>query len=462
MKAKKIITLLLAAAMSTSMLASCGDSAKDGQVTFSVGDWPAKKGENLDNANEQKAGFEAKYPEYKLKGDTWSFDLKTFYPKAEAGTLPNLFYTHFSEFQKIYDGGYAADITDIMQETGYYENMNPILRDLVSRDGKVYGFPTNAYAVGLIFNVSLLKEAGYINADGTPHQPKDWFEMAEMAQHIKEVTGVPGFVLETSSNCGGWFMTNIGWSFGVDWMEQQADGTWKATFDTQEAADTLQFIKDLKWKYNCVPDNNIVDQAEAQKLYATGQAAMFLDGPLGAQLSKYEMDPKDYGIMAIPAGPVKHVSLLGGTVQFLSNNSTPEQQKGVFAWLDYKGTSYKINEDAKMLSEKSYQTKVNEGQPIGVKALSPWSDDSETVKFDHEMIDKYTTVIPASVKLYNEAIRGTEIELQAEEPVCCQDLYGVLDNIIQEVYSNENADCAALVKQANDDFQKNFLDKLDY
>lgn len=462
MKAKKIITLLLAAAMSTSLLASCGDSANDGKVTFSVGDWPTKKGTSLDNANANKEAFETANPEYTVKGDTWSFDLKTFYPKAEAGTLPNLFFSHFSEFQKIYDGGYAADITDIMKETGYYDNMNPILRDIVSRDGKIYALPTNAYAIGLNFNASLLKQAGYINADGTPKQPKDWFEMAEMAKHIKEVTGVPGFVLETSSNCGGWFMTNIGWSFGVDWMEQDADGKWKATFDTQEAVDTLQFIKDLKWKYNCVPDNNIVDQTEAHKLFATGQAAMLLDGPIEGYLTKYEFNTKDYGMMAIPAGPAKHVALLGGTVQFVSNKTTPEQMKGLFKWLDFTARGYTIDDDAKERSEKNYKLNSDNGQPIGVKALSPWSDDSEVVKFSHSMIDKYLNEEPANIKLYNEAIRSTEIELQAEEPVCTQDLYGVLDSIIQEVYSNENADCAALIKQANSDFQKNFLDNLDY
>ena len=39
------------------------------------------------------------------------------------------------------------------------------------------------------------------------------------------------------------------------------------------------------------------------------------------------------------------------------------------------------------------------------------------------------------------------MEIQAEEPVCAQELYGILDSCIQEVLTNKDADCAALLKR---------------
>lgn len=464
MKAKKIIVTLLAAAMATSMLASCGNKVEDdGHVEISVSNWPAKEGDDLDRMNKLKADFEAEYPNITIKPDTWAFDLKTFYPKAEAGMLPDVFTTHFTEFQKLTDGDYVADLTDVMKDTGYYDNMNPRLRELVTKNGKVYALPTNAYALGVNINTKLFEQAGYMSEDGTPKQPATWFELAEMAQHIKEVTGVPGFALETSANCGGWFMTNIGWSFGVTWMEQDKDGKWKATFDTQEAVDALQFIKDLKWKYDCVPANNIIDQTEAHKLFATGQAAMILDGPVDTRVVKYEMDPNDYGIIALPAGPEKHVSLLGGSITCIPKGASDAKIDAVFKWLSFTGTNYDEPTDAaKESSDKSYTKNVNDGVAIGIKALSPWSDESPAVKFRNSQIDKYKNINENHVKLYNEFLKGDEVELQAEEPVCAQDLYGLLDNLIQEVYTNKDADCAALIKQANSDFQTNYLDNLDY
>ena len=465
MKAKKIIVTLLAAAMATSMMASCGNNNggdENGQVTLSVGSWPAKEGANLDRMNKLKENFEAEYSDIKISPDTWTFDLKTFYPKAEAGMLPDIFEAHFTEFQKLTDGDYVADLTSVMKETDYYDNLNPRLRDLVTKNGKVYALPINAYSVGLSYNTKLFEQAGYMNADGTPKQPKDWYEMAEMAKHIKEVTGVPGFVLATSSNNGGWFFTNIGWSFGVDFMEQDKDGKWKATFDSQEAINALQFVKDLKWKYDCVPANTIIDQAEAQKLYATGGAAMVLDGPLDSRVVKYEMDVNDFGMMAIPAGPAKHVSLLGGTIVAIPKKASDTTISAAFKWFAFKGDNFVLTDAAKETSEKGYQQNVADGQPVGIKPLSPWSGESESVKHRNEMIDKYCNINLNHVKLYNDALTGSEVELQAEEPVCAQDLYGILDNIIQQVYTDQNADCAALIKQANDDFQKNYLDKMDY
>ena len=445
------------------VLAACSKNTEnDGKTVLTVGYWPAQKGEELDRMNKIKDEFEAKYPNIKINADTSTYDLQTLYPKAEAGTMPDVFGCALTEFQKLTDAGYVADITEGAKKSGYFDNINPLFRDFCSIDGKMYAFPTEAYAIGLYFNASLLEQAGYMNEDGTPKQPKDWYELAEMAKHIKEVTGIPGFVLETSGNNGGWLMTNIGWSFGVDWMEQDENGKWKATFDTKEAVDTLQFIKDLKWKYDCVPENNIINQEEAIKLYATGQAAMVLEGLLGRRIAKYEMNLDDFGAMAIPAGPARHVALLGGKLEFVySKNASADIIDAAFKWYEFNGYTFKMDDQSKQFTEQEYQNNAKNGDAIGIHVLSPWSDDSENVKFRDEMLEKYCNIIPNHVKLYEDSLKNTEIEFQEEEPVCCQDLYGVLDNLIQEVYSNQNADCAALIKQANADFQKNYLDKLD-
>ncbi|MDO5585998.1 MAG: hypothetical protein Q4G53_02805 [Clostridia bacterium] len=43
-----------------------------------------------------------------------------------------------------------------------------------------------------------------------------------------------------------------------------------------------------------------------------------------------------------------------------------------------------------------------------------------------------------------------------------QQLYATLDRCLQEVMTNENADCAAILEKANSDFQSNYLDNLTY
>ena len=41
-----------------------------------------------------------------------------------------------------------------------------------------------------------------------------------------------------------------------------------------------------------------------------------------------------------------------------------------------------------------------------------------------------------------------------------QELYKILDACIQSVLTDKNADPAELIKNANSDFQKNYLDKI--
>ena len=466
MKMKKVFAGILSAALVACALTGCGgggNTASDGSVTISVGDWPTKEGASLDRRNEQKATFEAANQNVTIEPDTWSFDLRTFYPKAEAGLLPNVFRTHFTESQKLMDGEYTYDITEILKEKGLYDNLNPQLLDLISRDGKALMLPTEAYSIGLMYNVDLFEKAGLMEADGTPKQPKDWNEMAEFAVKIKEATGKSGFALTTSNNTGGWLFTNIAWSYGVDFMEQDADGSWKATFNTQEAIDALQFIKDLRWKYDVLPAGALVDQKEQVKLYATGEAGMILAaGSTSASVAPYEMDVNHVGIMPIPAGPKRHVSLLGGTVNCISENSTPEQAEAGIDWLMHIGTDYRVTDALRDSKEKSYQQKVENGEAIGVKSLSIWNDNAEVSALTDELIEKYGNINQNHVRLYNEALVSDTIELQAEEPVCAQDLYGILDSLIQNVLNDENADCKALIEKANTDFQTNYLNNLDY
>ena len=94
--------------------------------------------------------------------------------------------------------------------------------------------------------------------------------------------------------------------------------------------------------------------------------------------------------------------------------------------------------------------------------MSPWSEQAESLTYLNNLIDEKANSNPNHVKLYNEFVENCPAEIQAEEPVCAQELYGILDSCIQEVMTDENADCAAILEKANSDFQQNYLDNLDF
>jgi len=458
---KKIVTLLLT--MATFACTSCGiNNENNRRIKLSVGNWPSVKGGKLDIINNYKEEFEKEYTDVEIIPDTWKFDYQSFYPKAEIGMLPNVFVAAFTEFDKIVDGGHALDLTYILKEKGYFVNLNPQIRDLVSKDGKVYAIPYDTYAFGVAYNTEMYEKAGLVEADGTPMQPKTWDELAEFAVKIKEATGIPGFVISTTNKNGGWIFTNIAWSYGVDFMEQQSDGRWLATFNTDEMVQALQYIKDLKWKYDVLPSNVMIDQDEMLEIFAKGEAGLALTANPMTKMAEFGMKPIEYGMMAIPAGPARHVALVGGAFRCISNQTKEEQVYVALDWINHVGEGYKLDDKVKGTMEKDMKTKLDAGYAVGIKVLQFLDKDSEKVVYSNKLIDENYNMKPNAVRLYNESLLNGEIELQMEEPVCAQDLYSLLDNCIQQVIDDENADCRAIVEQVNYDFQTNYLDNLDY
>ena len=465
MKTRKILAMCLSISLMTTVFLGCTQNEQkkvSGTTELSVGNWPTKEGDYLTRITKDKEEFENENPDILIKPDTWEFDLQTFYSKAAAGQLPDLYYANFTEIEKIVSGEYYADLTEGLKRAGYDGVWNDSILKLISKDGKICTFPTSSYSLGLAYNVDLFQQAGLMNDDGTPMQPKDWDEVIEFGKKIKDATGKNGFMIPTMNNAGGWLATPIAWSFGVDFMKLGSDGKYTATFDSQELVDTMQFISDLKWKHSIFGENALIDSDEYYKQFAIGNVGMILAaGNFTDRVFKYEMPLEKIGIMAIPSGPKKHITLTGGYTATVSDRASEDQIDAAIKWLEKEGNGFRITEDSKKSIEDGYKLRAEENKVVGVRSLSVYKDGTEKQEFTLEMIDKYKNIDLNHVKLYNDSLNDTSIELRAEEPVCAQELYSVLDGIIQEVLTKENVDIKSLISKANTDFQHNYLDNLD-
>ncbi|MEG2670148.1 MAG: extracellular solute-binding protein, partial [Oscillospiraceae bacterium] len=375
---------------------------------------------------------------------------------ATSGQLPTMYTTFHTEVKKIIDAGFSADITEELKKVGYLEKMNPDLVDLVKKDGKVFGIPRDAYSLGLTANVELFRQADLLDENGVPKFPKTYEELAQTASTIKQKTGKAGMVLPTINNCGGWHFMNIAWSFGTEFMKQE-NGKWKATFNSPETVAALQYVKDLKWKYNALPDNALIDIPEMQKLFATDQGAMYFSAPPDVQLVEvYDMDKKKFSVGAVPEGPKGKYSLTGGKAYMFNPNATPEQIDACLKWLTITGESPEINDDQKKAIDTALKTQADDGQIVGIYTEGAWKDD-ERLKFVAETTGKYQNI---ETKMFEQYMKNDGVKIRPEEPMNCQELYKILDACIQEVITEKDSDPKALIEKANSDFQQNYLDKI--
>ncbi|MCR4718661.1 MAG: extracellular solute-binding protein [Firmicutes bacterium] len=464
---KKTFLKVLSLCIAICMVSACtpnnakNDKDEQGRTVISVGNWPSKEGANLDKYTNYKERFEEANPTMAIIPDTWGFDLQTFYSKAAAGQLPTVYYSNFTEISKIVEGEYYTDLSKGLKRAGYENIYSKTILPLISKNGEIVTYPSSAYSLGLAYNVELFEKAGLMNADGTPMQPKTWDEVVEFGKKIKDATGKAGFAIPTMSNCGGWLFTPIAWSYGVEFMKSSGDGKYTATFDTKECIDAMQYISDLKWKHNIFLDNSLIDYDEYYKQFALGNVGMILaSGSFTDDIFKYEMPKEKIGIMAIPSGPKSHVTLVGGYTSTVSDGATEDQVDVAIKWFENIGVSPNLTEDGKQSIENNYKQMVADGKVVGIEKLQVYSDETEKNKFTLEMINKYKNIDINHVKLYNESLKDTSIELKPEEPVCAQELYSVLDKVIQEVLTNQNADIKSLISKAKADFQANYLDNL--
>lgn len=461
----KIMSLCLTVALLIGTLSGCGgDSVErddEGRMVISVGGWATSEGKLMDSLNERKARYEEENSDAVIKGVPWKFDRSTFYAQAAGGQLPILFSIGYTEMPEIIASEYSSDLTDILKKRGYDGAFNEVAVKVVSDDeGRIFAVPNSAYILGMAYNTELFEKAGLVNDDGTPMQPKDWYEVAEFAVKIKEATGKAGIVIPSASKYGGWLFTPIAWSFGVEFMEKDKDGKWKAKFNSPEMVEALQYIKDLKWKYDVLPTNSLIDSTEFFKTFATGGAGMVISDPsIAESVPSYDMQPSEFGMFAMPKGPKKHVTLIGGGAYAIRSGCTDEQIDAALRWLEMQFTYDATDEFKKnSIADLEYRKRVN--QAIGYTQFSSWSSNTPAQKWLTEERKKYKNISDAQCKLFNEFCADCPAEVKVEEPVCAQELYSILDDCLQEVLSNKNADCKEIVAKAASDFQLNYLDNV--
>jgi multiple sugar transport system substrate-binding protein len=133
-------------------------------------------------------------------------------------------------------------------------------------DGSYYGVQIHLTCATLVYNVDLLKEAGF------EAPPSTWEEFRQVAMATAR-NGRFGFAPNpVPSYYWPWLFQN-----GVEYYDPATN---KVTFDSPEAAEALQFVSDLIHDDKAAPlPVTGADYEGPQKLFTAGRAAMIITGP---------------------------------------------------------------------------------------------------------------------------------------------------------------------------------------
>ncbi len=462
MKIRKVLAGLLAAVMVVPM-AACGPAKEEaGKVNITIGNWPADTDPSgQERMAKLKDEFMAQNPDINIITDTTYYDTKNLNLKGSAKQLATLYACPVTEVSTAYNAGYAKPITKYMDKYGFTEAMNPeVLSVIKGGDGEIYAIPLSAYKQGFYINKKIFKEAGLVNEDGSIKYPKTWEEVAEYAKTVTEKTGKAGFAFPTINNVGGWLLLNIARGYGADFVKQNNDGKYEAIFNTPEFVEALKYVQDLKWKYDTLHSDTNMDQIGMYKYFATDQAAMMIATPPCNWLySDYSMDFDNAYVVPMPAGPKGAYAQIGADINMISSEATDEQVEACFKWLMFMGNSPQLSDEQVEKIKSEYEQSAQKGNPILDRDGFPIFSKGDAFEIRKAARADYVNVDMSNYEKYFDT--GVDVTIFPEPPVCAQQMYAVLDGVIQELITNKDADPAALAATACEDFQVNHLDKLD-
>lgn len=447
-------------------LASCNKPSDKIKVT--IGFWPqSNEKKDLAMYDVWKTNFESDYPEYEIVADPYIYSKDTIASKAKGHTLPTIFQTWFTEPEMLIKNKYIRDCTSILKELDWEDKMDTQMKDTLSKDGKIYGVPRDAYGLGLLINKRILGDNDLLpeidgkysiyNKDGSIAYPTTFDEIRSMAEVICENGDEAGFFMPTSNKNGGWQLTNIAWNFGATIEQQDSTGKWYASLASDEMVKALTWLKDMKADGYLLKNLNIVYDDWYSKIGS--QVAMAIVGSDVVQLAKTkgEVDMNDLAFLPMPTGNNKdHYSLYGGTPYVFPSYATDEQVKGALLFLKYCGRGPVADQISKDANTLGNDTAKDKGQPI-LPTIKPWISEDYLAMMD-ELESKYVDINMNDFKDFYSAIKTSK---RSEEPYYAQELYEALDDCIQKVMLNpKTVSVKNVLQEAEDTFNKNYMQKV--
>jgi multiple sugar transport system substrate-binding protein len=432
------LTGLLLIASGCAKHAGPADDQAGGVVTITVNGMPAATDEyNRANFEKDVRDFEAKNPKIKITAKEGQMDPKTFAAKLAGGQLEDVFYVYFTDPQNLIAKRQAADISEQLKDFPVTGSLRPpLLKVFQDAKGRTYGLPSANYSLGLVYNRKLFSRAG-LDPD---RPPATWPEVREAAKKLAALgDGTVGYGDYSKSNTGGWHFTAEVDSVGGDVAVKDGD-TWKAAFDDEHGRQVLRQLKAMRFTDRTMGERQLLEYADLLQMMAAGKLGMYIGntGDLPNIVNQYKGNYADFGLGVIPGGrPTQTTATLGGGDGYMFKAGlSPAKIRAGLTWL-----AFKTLDPDRIDADKQRDAARN--QPVGIPEPDVWTGEPE--KKLQAANAKYANVPTANYKPFVEGSAAIPLKL---EPPLAQQVYAVLDTVMQKVLTEPGANIDALLATA--------------
>lgn len=425
---------------SAALLAGCAGGSEptapdDETVTITVSIDAGLEQEARDNFDARVALFEEANSDIKIEAQEYTWTAPTFTTDLAGGTLPEVFTIPFTDGRGLIANQQLADISQYVEALPYADQFNPnVAQAGQAEDGSQWAIPIAAYGQGLHYNRTLFEAAG-LDPD---NPPTTWDEVRDAAKKISDATGEAGYATMTSGNTGGWILTTLVNAFGG--RTENGDST-AATVATDPAvAEVLEYLHELRWDDNSMGANFLYDWGTINQDFASGRIGMYVSGGgnYGNLVTQNALNPDDYGLTVLPLQGADPGLLGGGTLAAVSPNASAAEQEASVKWIDFYYMAKLADEDTAV---ETAELAASLDQPVGAPELPVFGE--EQFATYQGWIEPFVNVPIEQMAPYTDNI--FDQPLIAEPRVATQDVYALLDTVVQAVLTDQNADIDALL-----------------
>ena len=352
---KRGLALLTVLAMTAGTLAGCGGSKDAPAAEQPVQEEQAAEGAGTETAKEDNAGAEGKteitfwhYMSEDKEGKFVNEAVEEFnnsqdeiyvnaqyLPREElmkqytigvvSGELPDCGMVDNPDHNSYASMGVFADITDLYNS---WEEANFMEGSINScyYDGKLYGLPWGNNCLGLFYNKEMLDAAGIA-------VPTTWTELEAACEKL------------TTDSCKGLAISAIGNEEGtfqyMPWLLSSGGSVMDLTSDGSK--ESMTYLYNLIEKGHVSRECVNWTQADAEKQFAAGQAAMMINGPWQFSGLADDAPDLDYGVAKVPkADNGEYASVLGGENVAICAGANMEASWTFLTWITSKEKSQEI------------------------------------------------------------------------------------------------------------------------
>lgn len=388
MKIKKVLGIVLCAAITVGMFTGCGKSEKADSKLVTVSIWTGSShdfdvcSKFIGDWNDTVGKEKGVYIDYQLKADdSLSQNLEI---ALKAGNAPDLFYA--GSMKSLAENGHIASVEELPGGDKLIEKFSDVIDDENNRvDGKTYTLPYGTNLRGLIYNKDMFKEAGIVDENGEAKPPVTFDDYRECAKKLtnkdKDKYGVV-YPMKWSGWFGGDVTTVVQSSAGHTGYNPVT-----GEYDYTAYAEIMQYLIDIYKDGSVYPDIEGLDNDTARALFAEGKIGMKISYSFDVGVLNNQFPAKcDWGVAPLPvldADNCYYQRMTYGMSPFINKKSVETKGEAVAAVFEFllsdeyvldmykSGCSFPLNYD--MIKDVE----------LGDDAPKGWSDFAKMLEVSH-------------------------------------------------------------------------------